>query len=152
MTPRRSFTFWACLLAGTFQDAQAFFISKLHVKCSRTYPLKLTRDEYLQPHFEVMESAKLNFDRMQKCADSDTSECSLDEMEKMIEDLQNYISPNDGSSHATNPTATANHKELLESLKVLIKESDKNGRPGQSHHDMEEMLQYMRSIAEQELH
>ena len=57
---------------------------------TRTTALSLTRDEYLQPHFEVRKkptgsSHEIDITRMTQCAESTTGECSIDEMEKMME-------------------------------------------------------------------
>jgi len=52
-------------------------------------PLALiTRDEYLQPHFEVSRPTQvLDLDRIVQCAEGDGL-CSLDEMNEMIQDLE----------------------------------------------------------------
>lgn len=54
--------------------------------------LSLTREEYLQPHFEVPTTAKkmydFDFERIVECAKSVTGECPIDEMTQMMEELE----------------------------------------------------------------
>ena len=54
-----------------------------------TSQLSLTREEYLQPHFEAptatMKSYDFDFERIVECAKSVTGECPIDEMTQMME-------------------------------------------------------------------
>ena len=52
--------------------------------------LSLTREEYLQPHFEAsiattVKSYDFDFERIVECAKSVTGECPIEEMTQMME-------------------------------------------------------------------
>lgn len=59
--------------------------------------LSLTREEYLQPHFEAptatsVKSYDFDFERILECAKSVTGECPIDEMTQMMEGRLSTVS------------------------------------------------------------
>jgi hypothetical protein len=70
----------------------SFAFSPLVAPFSSNPKLFVTRDEYLQPHFEAPTLSKplqkfdFDYERIVECANSSGSEeCSLDEMEQMMQ-------------------------------------------------------------------
>ena len=74
------------LLAGCLVATSSSFAIRPSFQSTWSSRLYVTRDEYLQPHFEAPPSV-VDMDRMVHCAET-TGECSVTEMIRMMEGMQ----------------------------------------------------------------
>ena len=75
------------MLLSSLPLGQAFSTPRVIMRTQSQ--LSLTREEYLQPHFEVptatVKSYDFDFERIVECAKSVTGECPIEEMTQMME-------------------------------------------------------------------